>query len=274
MQYNILAITELWHNQAKYQTRSKKFIVSEPKIIPKGPKQGEIRYPGDRAAGVGLLLSDRIVQKVTAFGSEGERICWARIQGPVCHLFVIAIYLPHRGRTLPSQDDTLADLQKVLSNVSTHDCVCVCILGDLNEQVEANVQGHTGKWTAGPASKNADKITQLMRLNQLAAVNTMFQPRRNKCVCTFLQTETSGNEKVNDFGKYIGQEVKAKYKGAWVSGVVDQADTNPKGRMRWTARFDDRHVMQCTERQLKDMLVYVRMKQVGRQLDYVLVSKR
>ena len=68
LRYDILAITELWRNQAKYQTRSKKFIVSEPKIIPEGPKQGEIHYPDDRAAGVGLLLSDRISKKVVVFG--------------------------------------------------------------------------------------------------------------------------------------------------------------------------------------------------------------
>ena len=271
-----MAITELWRNQTRYQKRNKEFIVSEPKTILKGPKKGELRYPEDKAAGVGLLLSDRIAKKVRSFGSEGERICWARIKGPVCHLFVIAIYLPHRGRTSPSQDDTLADLRKVLATVPTHDCLC--ILGDLNEQVEAEVQGHTGKWTAGPASRNAGKITELMRLNQLVAVNTLFRPKKNKSVCTFLQTETAdnkqGNAQANDYGKYVGQKVKAKYKGKWVAGVVEHAYTNKKGRMRWALRFDDGHVMQCTEKLLKDLLVYVRKKQVGRQLDYVLVSKR
>ena len=54
LQYDILAITELWRNQSKFQTRSKKFIVSAPKTIPKGPKKGKIRFPDDKAAGVGL----------------------------------------------------------------------------------------------------------------------------------------------------------------------------------------------------------------------------
>ena len=82
-------------------------------------------------------MSNRLTSKVRSFGSEGERIYWVRIQGPVYHIFAIAIYLPHRGHTTPSQDDTLTDLQKVLSDVSTHDYIC--ILGDLNQQVEANV---------------------------------------------------------------------------------------------------------------------------------------
>ena len=221
---------------------------------------------------MGILLSDRLEKKVTSFGSEGERVCWVRIRGPVCHLFVVAVYLPHRGRTVPSQDDTLADLQKVLSNVPAHDCMCV--LGDLNEQVEANIQGLTGKWTGGPASKNADKVAQLMRLNQLVAVNTMFQPRKQHSVCTFLQTETAGNAQVNDFGKYIGSNVKAKYKDKWIKGVVESAHVNKQGQMRWTLRFEDDHVMQCSEKQMQNMLVYVRKKQVGRQLDYILISKR
>ena len=87
LKYDVLAMTELWRNQSKYQTRNKKFIVNKPKTIPKGPDKGKIRYPEDKAAGVGLLLSDRLEKKVTSFGSAGERICWARIRGPVCHLF-------------------------------------------------------------------------------------------------------------------------------------------------------------------------------------------
>ena len=40
-----------------------------------------------------------------------------------------------------------------------------------------------------------------MRLHKLAAVNTMFQSKLNKSVCTFLQTETTGRDDANDFGK-------------------------------------------------------------------------
>ena len=110
--------------------------------------------------------------------------------------------------------------------------------------------------------------------NQLAAANTMFQPKRNKSVCTFLQTESTGSEKVNDFGKYVGRKVKAKHDGTWIPGVVEKTHTNNKGHMRWSLRFEDGHVMQTDEKHLQNMLVYERRKQIGRQLDYVLVSKR
>ena len=47
-------------------------------------------------------------------------------------------YMPHRGRVSPSQDDTLQDLHKVLTKVTKNDYIC--ILGDLNEQLTANIQ--------------------------------------------------------------------------------------------------------------------------------------
>ena len=101
---------------------------------------------------------------------------WVRFKGPTCNLFVIAVYvyMPHRGRIQPSQADTLADLEKVLRKVPKGDCIC--ILGDMNEQLEANIQGRTGKWTAGSKSPNADKIMDLMHLHELTATNTLFKP--------------------------------------------------------------------------------------------------
>ena len=131
--YDILAITELWRNQSKYQKRTKEFIVSEAMYIQKGPNKGKKRFPKDSAAGVGIILSPRMQKKVHSFGSKGERICWVRLKGPVCNLFVVAVYLPHRGRVAPTQDQTLTDLQSVLNDVPTRDCIC--LLGDFNEQL-------------------------------------------------------------------------------------------------------------------------------------------
>ena len=69
--------------------------------------------------------------------------------------------MSHRGRVDPSQDDTLKDLETVLIKVLKGDCVCV--LGDLNEQLESSVKGCTGnKCTADAKSPNSDKIIELM----------------------------------------------------------------------------------------------------------------
>ena len=109
------------------------------------------------------MLSPRMAKKVEKFGSEGERVVWVRLRGPTCNLFVIAVYLSHRGRVSPSQDDTLADVQKVIAQVPEHDCVC--ILGDFNEQIAGNVPETTGKWVGGSPSTNSNKIIEFLQLN-------------------------------------------------------------------------------------------------------------
>ena len=136
------------------------------------------------------MLSKRVQGKVQDFGSEGERVCFVRLKGPVTSIFIIAVYLPHRGRVAPCQDDTIHDLEAVLRRVPQGDCVC--ILGDFNEQLEGGVKGRTGKWVGGLKTKNADKIMQLLRLHKLTAVNTLFQPRHGKEVHTYLHTAPQG----------------------------------------------------------------------------------
>ena len=131
--YDVLALTELWHNQAKFQSKDKSFIVAEPKKIKKGKRKGKVRFPNDKAAGVTIMLSKRAQQKVQDFGSEGERVCYVRLKGPTTSLFIIAAYIPHRARTAPCQDDTLHDVGAVLRRVPQGDCIC--ILGDFNEQM-------------------------------------------------------------------------------------------------------------------------------------------
>ena len=154
---DVLVLTELWRTQNKFTTARKNFITSEPIQTEEG-----IRFPKDRAAGVGIILSDTAEQKVESFGSQGERLCWVRLRGPACNLFIIAVYLPHRGRVQPSQDDTIRDLQVVLKKVPSHDCIC--IMDDFNEQLQKSVENRTGKWTSGAASKNSVKILELMQM--------------------------------------------------------------------------------------------------------------
>ena len=103
--YDVLAITELWCNQARFQTKNTMFTTSSPIILTKGPRKGERRFPEDKAAGVGILLSSRARQKLPSFGSEGERVCWVRLEGPTCNIFIVAAHVPHRDRVKPSQDD-------------------------------------------------------------------------------------------------------------------------------------------------------------------------
>ena len=66
LNYDVLALTELWRTQDIFQTATKHFTVSEPKMIkiPNTDKY-QMRFPSDKAAGVDILLSDTaVVQKV------------------------------------------------------------------------------------------------------------------------------------------------------------------------------------------------------------------
>ena len=269
--YDALALTELWRNQGKYQTRSKQFIVSTPKLKTSGPNKGTKRFPDDRAAGVGILLSDRMQKKVHSFGSEGERVCWVRLQGPVCNLFVVAVYLPHRGRIAPAQDQTLTDLQRVLSNVPARDCVC--LLGDFNEQLPAGVDGITGAWTGGPPTKNADKIVELLRLNNLTAVNTMYRPKKNSSVHTFLKTKRKANDDGDELQQFVGRTAKCKYKGRWIKGTVI-APSLIAPEPAWIVRYADGYHKTYTEPQLCKLLVHETPAKDGHQIDYLFVSRR
>ena len=226
------------------------------------------------AAGVGILLSARAQSKLMSFGSEGERICWVRLKGPICNITIIAVYVPHRGRTTPCQDDTLRDLDKTLSKIRRGDCVCV--LGDFNEQLSSNVPKRTGRWTAGPASPNAEKVIQLMQMHELTAANTMFAPKHQEALYTFLQTkkkEDTQQAAHDDFGQFVGREVSAKHEGKWVGGRV-VTTTYHQGRQKWLVKFDDGFAKKYTKDNLEGILIHQQGEKVGRQLDYVLVSTR
>ena len=112
----------------------------------------------------------------------------------MCPLFVIAVYLPHRGRVAPCQGDTLHDLEEVLRIVPQGDCVCV--MGDFNEQLCGNIADRTGKFVGGPPSTNANKIMDLMKLHDLTAVNTFFAPKKNETVHTYLATKQGENDQL------------------------------------------------------------------------------
>ena len=145
---------------------------------------GEARFPKDRAAGVGILLSPAAQQKVLSFGSISERVCFVRLEGPVCNLFIVATYVPHRGRINPCQDDTIADLHEALKQAPASDCII--LLGDVNEQLGPNIKNRTGKWAADKSSANADKILDLMAMHDLFSVGTKFEPKRGETTHTYV----------------------------------------------------------------------------------------
>ena len=257
LNYDVLAVTELWKSAPKFANGTTQWTYGMPAM----DASGEPRFPDDRAGGVGILLSDRACTKYMSHGSPCSRICWVRLRGPTTNLFVVAVYMPHRARVKPDQDDTIEDLMKLSRQVPTHDCFIV--LGDFNEQLPADVEHCTGEWTAGPASANANKILEVMRIHNLYAINTSYQQK--KLSATYIAC-TEGSETNST---YVGREVCAKYKQKRINGKVT-ASAIVNGKKMYEMRFEDGYKMRCGTNTLRRWLKPVKKKYALKQLDYIL----
>ena len=138
LQCDILGLTELHNLQAQERFQGRTWIHSAP------AGKDEQGKSTDPAAGVAIMLSNRMADKIIDQGHVGTRIAWVRIAGPVCNIFFIVVYIPHRGRKCaPYAKDTLRQLKKLLQTVRKSDCIVLS--GDFNCELQRNVQGCTGK---------------------------------------------------------------------------------------------------------------------------------
>ena len=219
----------------------------------------------------GLVLSPRAQSKVRAKGNNNsERICWVRLEGPACNLFVVAVYVPHNSRVCPSQQDTLRELDEVCKQAKQGDCIVV--LGDFNVQLPGGVQGHTGPHVCAQGeSESATEVINFMRQYDLSAMNTKFRKSKTS-PATYMHVVSSDATDVND--QYVGREVKETWKGSTLFGHVVENLQGAQGGRRWKAKFSDGYVKTYSEKELLKALVVVKKKTEGRQLDYILVSNR
>ena len=130
---------------------------------------------------------DLIVSKNGAVSAELwtrryiTRIVWVRLEGPICNLFIVVAYIPHKGRSVPpTAQATLNQVDALLKTVPKQDCIILG--GDLNCQLQRNVQGCTGRWsmTQKPDNGHGENVLDLMRSHDLFAVDTAFKPKRKR----------------------------------------------------------------------------------------------
>ena len=160
-------------------------------------------------------------KKVISYGNNGcERLCWVRLRGPSYNVYVICVYMPHRARVKPCQNDVLRQLHAALRKVPKGDCVIV--MGDFNEELPKNVANHTGTHTCSlDGSRNSGKMVGLMRTHDLFAVNTKFRKRR-KSPATYLQVQNDQNSTRNGQStmSFVGRNVKTRWRGKEIYGKV------------------------------------------------------
>ena len=192
LKYDILALTELRNKQNNPNFNSKFWIPSAQAET----KQGKCTDP---AAGVAILLSKRLSRHIERSGHVGTRIAWVRLCGPVCPIFFIVVYVPHKYRATPKASDTLYELNELLKTVPKNDSRLI-VCGDFNCQLRRNVPGCTGQWSM--TKKNEDKghdqqVLDIMRTQDLFAVETRFMPKtklwsekKRRCNATYMPKHT------------------------------------------------------------------------------------
>ena len=90
LNYDILGLGELHNKQLEEHYKCKRWICSERSEV---DEQG---YDPDPAAGVAMLLSPRMADRILDSGCVGSRIVYARLAGPVCNLFAMMTHVSHR----------------------------------------------------------------------------------------------------------------------------------------------------------------------------------
>ena len=206
LNFDVLGLSELHNAHNKKAWKSKRWITSEDAGF---DKEGKCTDP---AAGVGILLSNRFADSVLAKGAVGARIVWVRIKGPVCPLFIICAYIPHKFRkNFPTATDVIKQLNDLLTKckeIKANDCII--LMGDLNCEIMRNIPGCSGKWFMNRRHDDGhgEAITDLMRCHDLFAVDSLFRPRKSRmfqnqrkrvCNATYLQKDPSRRPKKLDY---------------------------------------------------------------------------
>ena len=123
---------------------------------------------------------------------------------------------------------------------------------------------------------NADKIIEIMRMYDLYAANTHFEPKKGESPHTYLGPKPKGPCAQGDFGLHVGEQVSCRYKGRTVKGeviAVEQGkdDSEPD---EWSVLFEDGHLLKCGKRRLRKLLAQAETPQAQKQIDHILVSNR
>ena len=235
MNYDILGLPELHnaHNSKKW--RGKHWITSEDAET---DEQGQNLDP---ASGVGIMLSQRFAKKILAKGAVGSRIVWVRLDGPVCPLFVVCAYVPHKfKKTAPVAQGVINQIDELLTNCKhLKSTDCVILLGDFNCELQRNVKGCTGRWLMNkrPDDGHSEQVMDLIRSHDLFAIDSLFRPKRKKmfdgkkrvCNATYLQKDTTRRPKKLDYF-FVSNR--------WKSCVINSATDWAPSEHRFGKHFD------------------------------------
>eukprot|EP01050_Picozoa_sp_SAG11_P008249 SAG11_NODE_718_length_7584_cov_10.771009_3_plen_513_part_00 len=163
---------------------------------------GERPVAGDKAAGVGLVLSAHAARKLISWGTcEGGRVIWARLRGAFHDMLVVNAYVPHRGRKAPPfMEDTMEQINQLLrEKKKAGDCVAV--MGDMNGRLP---RGKAGDKRVGPFTPHARGddggkfMSEMMEEFDLWAPLSFFKPARSRSVKTAGMSAQAGEMRLGN----------------------------------------------------------------------------
>ena len=139
-----------------------------------GRVSGVVR--GEAREGVGLLLSERLLQSVVEWKEESSRLMWVRVRlGRECWAFVSA-YGPGSENSREVVENFWNCLSVCVESLKKKNNVVV--LGDLNARVGSEVmEGICGKYGVAGRNESGDLFLNICREHELVVGNTFFKKR-------------------------------------------------------------------------------------------------
>ena len=115
LNHDATGLTEMWNTHTRYESWT--CVTSAP-------------CGDDKPSGVCIILSERFASRQLNRGRIGSRGCWIRVQGPVCNLLLMCVYLPPLYTKAAEFVAVMKGIREVLADRSLHDCVI--LFGDFN----------------------------------------------------------------------------------------------------------------------------------------------
>ena len=130
----------------------------------------------DTHSGAAIWIGPRLRVAAREFGREGSRVAWVRFATNRGNLIVVAHYIAHMFRSLPSREDCFRVMELLLRDkVRSADRLIYAM--DANSRFARNTNPITGKYCLHERSDEGGKrLESICRTFGLCASNTFFKP--------------------------------------------------------------------------------------------------
>ena len=157
-----------------------------------GDEKYKLWYSGNDTAsnGVGILVSQDIVENVVEIERYGDRIMKAKLVLGNTIYHVLSVYAPQVGRTDAEKEDFWEKLEDLICVIPERDNIIVA--GDLNGHIGQSRSGYEdvmGAYGFGDINVEGRTILNFCKNQNLRIANTFFQKPREKLI-TFKSGET------------------------------------------------------------------------------------